>query len=809
MKFRLKIGIALAAILPSIALTSAHAQTSPEPKKNPDVVEVDRVVVTANRREETAQKVSGVVQSVSAEQLRKDGISELRQLQTAVPGLSIANQEGNVELFIRGVGSANNTELGDPAAAPHLNNVYIPRPRGLGTMFYDLERVEVNKGPQGTLYGRNAMAGTLNIITAKPRLGQFGGFAQVEVSNRSGSGAEAALNVPVREDMALRGAFSYAKKDAGFQNVSTDPAASKLKPGGLEENYGGRLSFLWLPTDSLRLTAMADAGKESGTGYPGANIFGAVTASKLRPEALDLRNVLYRGSQGDMTNDLKGIQGKVEYDLGNITAEFSSSYRTVDFKQANAASEGVDYPTLDCSAVRWDNFSNVYWATKSKSNINELRFSSNNDKARFRWSAGAFNFEEKQQVGFLSVADRGYCCYSGTEFTMPDVSVKSTAVFADGTFSVSESLRAIGGLRYTNESKYRYGIGGNLALTLGGENFACCVATRFGTEGFVPNMLNRPNFDLSTVTNRQQIAQFLLQSIKTPGARDTMIGQIGAIANGTNTNGNCFVRSDIDNGFVKCPTLNPSDRNGGFSYANLTIPSQQVGRSKANYGDFRIGIEKDLGKDRMIYAKLSSGHKGGGFNDSFNGSNIPETFEPERLVVAEAGMRNAFDFGGRRALFNATGFYYDYKNQVFQDLTCINFDATATPPCTGCSLVNRNVGASRLGGLELESKISLSANTKLDLNATLLKTKITKGQVADVRGQDFSVGGQTPLVSLVGNKLPLASDVSISARIQQSFALGNGKFDWQALVAYRSAFYLTQFNESEVVFFGRLTENRA
>lgn len=175
---------ALLMLLSSAAAMPAYAQD--RPAAGPAVEESDEtVVVTANRREENLQDVSGVVQAFSADQLRQDGIAELRQLQAAVPGLSIANQEGNVEIFIRGVGSANSTELGDPGAAPHLNGTYIPRPRGLGLMFYDLERVEVNKGPQGTLYGRNALAGTLNIITAKPRLGQYGGYAQAEVSNRS------------------------------------------------------------------------------------------------------------------------------------------------------------------------------------------------------------------------------------------------------------------------------------------------------------------------------------------------------------------------------------------------------------------------------------------------------------------------------------------------------------------------------------------------------------------------------------------------------------------------------------------------
>ena len=137
----------------SVAAVPLHAQSAPATAAPSEATEDDGsdvIIVTANRREENLQEVAGVVQALDADQLRQDGIVELRQLQTAVPGLSIANQEGNVEIFIRGVGSSNNTELGDPGAAPHLNGTYIPRPRGLGLMFYDLERVEVNKGPQGT-----------------------------------------------------------------------------------------------------------------------------------------------------------------------------------------------------------------------------------------------------------------------------------------------------------------------------------------------------------------------------------------------------------------------------------------------------------------------------------------------------------------------------------------------------------------------------------------------------------------------------------------------------------------------------------
>jgi len=788
----------LLALLSTTAAMPAYAQTAgAEDRASGDN---DEIIVTTNRRAEDSQDVSGVVQALGAEQLRQDGISELRQLQVAIPGLSIANQEGNVEIFIRGVGSANNTELGDPGAAPHLNGTYIPRPRGLGLMFYDLDRVEVNKGPQGTLYGRNALAGTLNIITAKPRLGEFSGYAQAEIANRSSYGAEGAINIPLGETLALRAAGYYINRDYGFKNVSTGAEARDLKPAGLEENYAGRLSLLWEPSDRLSVSIVGDYGKETGTGYPGANIFSAVVGSGLRPDKLNLKHVVYRGLQGDMENELWGIQGKINYDFGTFGAELTGSYRSVDFYQVNASSDGIDYPGRDLSAVQYDNYSGNFWQTRSKSQVYEARLFANDDQ-RFRWNLGAFYFKEDQAVGYLALADRGFCCYSATEFVMPDVKGESYAFYVDGTYDVADRLRFLAGIRYTDERKSRYGIGGNWALTLGGENFDCCFATRIGTEGFRPALLDRPNFDVSNITTPQGMAQFLSEGVKTPGLRDTLIAQIGAIADGTNPNGTCIDRPDIDNGFVNCPTLNPSDRNGGFSYANFTIPGQQIGSSKFNYVDWRAGIEYDLSDDNMLYAKVSTGHKSGGFNDSFDGSPIPETFSPEKLLVYEIGSRNSFDMFGRRGVFNLTGFYYDYTNQVFQDLTCINLDTTQQPPvCNGYSLVNRNIGASRIYGAEAEMRLRFPGNFGLDINAAYLDTKITRGIVADARAQDFGAGGNSPLISLVGNRLPLASKMNVSARLSQWFDAGPGRLDWQALLNYRSSYYLSQFNEADIVF---------
>ncbi len=743
---------------------------------------LEEIIVTANRRSQSIQDVSGVVQSMTAEEIRSAGITELRQLQIAVPGLSIANQEGNVEIFIRGVGSANNTELGDPAAAPHLNGVYIPRPRGLGGMFYDLERVEVNKGPQGTLYGRNALAGTLNIITKKPSFDETDGYMNIEAASRGGFGAEGATNIGINESSAFRVSGYFNERDYGFNNVGTQ----SLDPAGLQEDYGVRFSYLNEISDRTELLIVADYGMETGTGYPGANISQAIRSTGLRADDLNLRDVRYRGLQGEMENEIAGIQAVFTHQFDGFDFEYNGSFRTVDFYQRNAASDGIDYEGIN--ALDEDNFSGQFWQQRSDAFVQEIRFSSNND-GPLQWSAGLFGFKEDQETGFFSLADKGYCCFSGVEFTMPDVNGEAFAIYTDMTYEFTDRFRGIAGLRYTDESKSRFGVGGNWALVLGGANFACCVATRLGTEGFVPALLDRPNFDVENISTPQEQAQFLLEGIITPGARDTLTQQIAAVANG-GANGDCFVRPDIDNGFVTCPD------NGLFTYTNLTIPSQQVGESEADYADFRIGFEYDVSEDHMVYAKISSGHKAGGFNDSFQGL-VPEIFEPEDIVVYEAGSRLNYEAFGSPATFNATAFYYDYSDQVFQDLTCINLDPRLGQ-CNGFALVNRNVGSSEVYGLELESRMNFANNFSADIFATFLNSEITDGIVADVREQDFGNGGITPTIDLSGNRLPLQSNVSITARIAQEIELAGGMFDWQILAKYRSDYFLSQFNEQDI-----------
>jgi len=687
------------------------------------------------------------------------------------------------------VGSSNNTELGDPGAAPHINGAYIPRPRGLGGMFYDVERVEINKGPQGTLRGRNALAGTLNIITKRPDLESSGGYVQAEAGNRDHRGGEFALNMPLGGWAAIRVAGYKVEKGSSFENAGR---MQELDPAGIQDERGARVSFLYQPDDKLSVFAMADMGKEGGTGYPGATVYTAAKAGYM-PDDLDLRKVVYRGAQGTLDSTNWGAQTNVSYDFGPVALEYNASYRDVDYRQTNAQSEGILWPGRNIDPVSpanpggidYDNYSTQYWMTQSQSYIHELRLSSADD-ARLRWTTGLFHFNEDQQVGYLSLVDKGRW-YSGTEFTMPKVNGRSSAAFADGTFDVNDRLRLKGGLRYTQEEKSRYGIGGNWALGLPGEGGD--FATRLGTPGFVPAFMKRPNFDVSNITSQADMARFLLQGILAHGRNDTLLQQIGNVPNGGAFG--CVDRPDIGGDTIDCPYKDWVQVSG--------IPAQQFGRSKFNFTDWRVGFEYDVSDDSLLYGLISSGHKAGGFNDTFDPQEIPETFKPESIVAYEIGSKNTFQMLGRSSTFNASGFYYDYSDQVFQDLAVIATNPT-TGEATGYSLVNRNVGKSAVYGVELESVLRFPGNVMLNLNALWMDSEIKEGVVADVRSQNYDAGGATSLIDLSGNELPLASKLTFNARLQHTVELPFGTLDWQVLASYRSAYYLTQYNNRDVQF---------
>ena len=150
-------------------LISPALSLAQEVRLPPDTeLALEEIIVTAQKRSTSVQETPIAITAFTGEILANGVVTDAADLNGRVPNLHIAKAGSNVEIAIRGINSTNNVEAGDPAVAFHVDGIYLGRPIAAGAIFYDLERVEVLNGPQGTLYGRNATAGSINVITNKP-----------------------------------------------------------------------------------------------------------------------------------------------------------------------------------------------------------------------------------------------------------------------------------------------------------------------------------------------------------------------------------------------------------------------------------------------------------------------------------------------------------------------------------------------------------------------------------------------------------------------------------------------------------------
>ena len=221
---------------------------------------LQEVVVTAQRREESVQRAAIPISVISGAQIAQAGVTQVEDLSKLVPSLQVVPAAGPYSLFyIRGVGNFNGNALSDAAVAFNLDGVYVARPSSTSGVFYDIDRVEVLNGPQGTLYGRNATAGAINVLTKNPDYVLSGG-GEIEGGDYSDFRATGDVNLPVNDWIAVRGAFQVVSRPAILMmgRMTTHTQSGRLKV---------RLDF----SQNLRLIIGGDYSHEGGTGV-GASV---------------------------------------------------------------------------------------------------------------------------------------------------------------------------------------------------------------------------------------------------------------------------------------------------------------------------------------------------------------------------------------------------------------------------------------------------------------------------------------------------------------------------------------------------------
>ena len=283
--------------LAMLALAAAHAPLRAQGGERA----IEEVVVTATKRETNLMETALSVSSLSQEALDAAGVRNVLDIGEMVPNMlvAISPEDSGVQVTVRGLSSNNFTEIGDPTVAMHFDGLYSPRPQGGLALMYDVERTEINRGPQGTLFGRNSTAGSINVISARPQFDEFSGQFEAEVGAYAQRTIKGWLNVPLSDRWAFR-ASGFAEKADSWLNQSVDrfdldwdtngdgdtddpfdvPAdgipnvdqrraqdVGDSQAYGAVERYGARLGFRFQPNDQADWNIIYDFFSDQSPGY--------------------------------------------------------------------------------------------------------------------------------------------------------------------------------------------------------------------------------------------------------------------------------------------------------------------------------------------------------------------------------------------------------------------------------------------------------------------------------------------------------------------------------------------------------------
>lgn len=426
----------LSALLASVgALTlggPAAAQQASTDAPQAKSSEIQEVVVTAQKKLQASSKVSLSLSVISDEDLKGKGISTAANLTEQVPNIQIGmGNAGGMEITIRGIGNADNTERGDPQAAFHVDGIYVGRPQGAGATFFDLERVEVLRGPQGTLYGRNANAGAVNLISRKPS-GKLQGQVDVEVGDYNAQKIDAMLNVPVTEAFGLRAVISSQKHDGYSNTANATNGFSRNRDD--QEALSGRLLGLFKFSPSTSLLVGVDSSKIKGAGQ---------AAFDITSGTLPTNRTLDPQVEGKVDNTSDGLMGEFKTTLG--FADFVYLYGHRSAKRNEISSLGA---APGIYQVYSDSF---------KQDSHELRLASNGS-GPLQWVAGLYAFkEEGRNIDLDVLLPPQFGGGRAVHFVQNPAISESKAVFGQMTYDLAADWRVTGGLRQTQDDKSREG----------------------------------------------------------------------------------------------------------------------------------------------------------------------------------------------------------------------------------------------------------------------------------------------------------------------------------------------------------------
>lgn len=433
----------------------ARVSSNDDPVRRPALEEV---VVTAQRTEENIQRASVAITPLTGEAIEDRGITELSTLSIAVPALNVFRTSGPYNnLRLRGI-SAVVGQFGDPAILVNVDQVYQSRGFGAPGQFFDLERVEVVKGPQGIFYGRNATGGAINIVTQAPEIGGgYGGNVGFDVGNFDQMIANGAVNLPLGDELAARIAFQTESRDGFFSDGSGDVGMR-----------GARAQLRWEPSKDFDLTVRTDYTWDENSGV-GSTAYCAETVASFPPGPAAYNNCPRTGDFfGDQWTSVVQQQPGIvpDYPIGpGGTPGLVASYghneyysASVELNWALGGGTLTAIPAYHHDSINYmfSNGFNFRDVVDHDQYTFETRFASDQTQP-VRYVVGAYYFTNEQEGGGMFDSRQ---VFGGFHTPSSHVAIEdlandgsSWAAFANVTWAVTENFRLSAGVRYTWERK--------------------------------------------------------------------------------------------------------------------------------------------------------------------------------------------------------------------------------------------------------------------------------------------------------------------------------------------------------------------
>ncbi|MBL4802187.1 MAG: TonB-dependent receptor [Emcibacter sp.] len=435
----LLVGASLGAMLCSTV--SLFAQEAASTQKTENEWAIDTIVVTAQRRSQDKQDVPITVTVLGGDYIEKARIESIQDIAIRTPGFGYdVYPASEPRLSVRGVASSARGAGGDPSVAVFIDEIYYGRPASINFEAFDVQRIEVLKGPQGTLFGRNVAGGAVSVTTRPADLGGFDAALEVTYGSHDRMDMAGFVNIPLIEDKVAFRATGVLRRHDGYVTRIVDG----VEEGELDnkDSKSARFQLYAEPTESFRLDIKADFTIDRANG-PGNRVLsdtgsgglsGAFASGTVRGENASTFD-------GQQDRDIWGIVGKAELDLSFASVSYLGSYRELDYVSYYDF-DGSEPHILDINGGNSEE-SDFY------SHEIQLRALPDSD---LNWVVGLYQY--KADIFRDSPTDllAGGSPYV-TDYLVQDAEIESVAVYADATIPLTDEINVFGGIRYTEDKK--------------------------------------------------------------------------------------------------------------------------------------------------------------------------------------------------------------------------------------------------------------------------------------------------------------------------------------------------------------------